>query len=189
MGAPLYYADQPSKSRFTTDLKGIYQKRNINGVLEVLKVLPGFKVTDKDIREGLNNVAQNTGLLGRWQLLQEAPRAICDMGHNREGTLQIMQQLDREDYRKLHMVLGFVEDKDLSTMLPLFPETATYYFARPQIARGLSASALRDAAAGYGLVGKAYPSVLKAYKAALKAAQKGDLVFVGGSTFTVAEVV
>ena len=189
MGAPLYYADQSLNGEFTTDLQGMYQQRNINGVLEVLKVLSGFKVTESDIRKGLSNVARNTGLLGRWQLLQEAPRAICDMGHNREGILQIMQQLEREDYRKLHMVLGFVEDKDLSTMLPLFPKTATYYFARPLIARGLSASALRDAAAGYGLAGKAYPSVLKAYKAALKAAQKGDLIFVGGSTFTVAEVV
>ncbi len=187
-GAPLYFADQSVKSEFTTDLLGNYQHRNINGVLQVLKVLSEFPVTDNDIRKGLNNVAGNTGLLGRWQLLQEAPKVICDMGHNREGILQIMQQLDKEEYRKLHMVLGFVEDKDLSTMLPLFPKTATYYFARPLIARGLSASALRDAAVGFGLVGKAYPSVPKAYKAAMKVAQQGDLVFVGGSTFTVAEV-
>ena len=188
-GAPLFYADQFVKSKYTTDLLGNYQQRNINGVLQVLNVLSGFPVTDSEIRKGLNNVVRNTGLLGRWQLLQEdAPRAICDIGHNREGIMQIVQQLGKEDYGKLHMVLGFVEDKDLSTMLPLFPKTATYYFARPQIARGLSASALRDAAVGYGLVGKAFPSVLNAYEAALRAAQQGDLVFVGGSTFTVAEV-
>ena len=187
-GAPLYFADQSVKSRYTTDLRGAYQERNINGVLAVLNILRGFLVVENDIIRGLSHVARNTGLLGRWQLLREVPKVICDMGHNREGILQITQQLDKEQYARLHMVLGFVEDKDLSTMLPLFSKTATYYFARPKIARGLSASALRDNAARYGLVGKAYPSVPKAYKAALNAAHKGDLVFVGGSTFTVAEV-
>ncbi len=187
--APLSFAKQEGDIPYKTDLLGKYQVRNIRGVLEVIRLLKEFQVSDTHIGEGLKSVVQNTGLMGRWQLLGDAPRVICDLAHNREGIAEVMEQLSGEKYQRLHMVLGFVNDKDLGTMLPLFPKKATYYFARPDIPRGLDAEKLQNNAARYGLSGKSFSSVSKAYQAALKAADTGDLIFIGGSTFTVAEVV
>ncbi len=187
--APLHFADQDADIPYTTDLLGDYQRRNIRGVLEVLTHLRGFAVSGSQIQKGLRSVVHNTGLMGRWQVLDEGPRVVCDLAHNREGIGQVMDQLGRENYQHLHMVLGFVSDKDLGTMLPLFPKGGTYYFARPDIPRGLDAKELQDIALQYGLTGKAFSSVSQAYQAARKAAAIGDLIFIGGSTFTVAEVV
>ena len=117
------------------------------------------------------------------------PKVICDTGHNKDGLKLVMEQLSMESYKKLHIVLGVVSDKDLSTVLPLFPTDAIYYFCKPNIPRGLDASLLYSRARGFGLVGEDYISVRSAYNAAVKAASIDDLVFVGGSTFVVAEVV
>lgn len=187
-GAPIYFADAVDESEYETDLLGDYQQQNIQGVLGVLRQLEGYPVSESHIRRGLRSVVKHTGLLGRWQVLQESPRVICDIGHNREGINLIVQQLEQENYDHLHMVLGFVQEKDLNTLLPLFPKTATYYFARPKIPRGLEVIELQQTAAEHGLVGEAYTSVSAAYKAALQHSAATDLVFVGGSTFTVAEV-
>ena len=188
-GSPLYFAqDSIAQADYKTDLLGEYQKRNMGGVLAVLEQLKGYKISESHIQIGFSAVVKNTGLQGRWQILQESPTVICDVGHNREGLDLIMEQLSRQTYEKLHLVLGFVQEKDLQTVLPLFPKSAIYYFARPEIPRGLDAEELQRAAAQHALKGKIYPGVLQAYKAALKKANKDDLVFVGGSTFTVAEV-
>ena len=187
--APLFFAQYRQESpHYSTDLLGKYQMYNIGGVLSTLKQLEGYQVSDVHIQNGLKAVVKNTGLLGRWQVLQEFPKVICDVGHNREGISVIMQQLSQETYEQLHMVIGFVKEKDLHSLLPFFPTNAKYYFARPQIPRGLDASELQKAAAEHALEGLVYPSVQEAYKAALMASNKEDLVFVGGSTFTVAEV-
>lgn len=186
--SPILFADQITTKVYKTDLLGHYQPNNTKGVQAVLKCLKAFKISEESIKKGLSRVVQNTGILGRYQILRNKPKVICDIGHNREGIQAVMAQLAKEQYKQLHIVLGFVKDKDLSTMLPLFPKDAHYYFARPQIPRALPEKELKETAKNYHLDGRAFSSVTEAYKAALNAATDLDLVFVGGSTFTVAEV-
>lgn len=187
--APLFFVQYRQEiPHYSTDLLGKYQMLNIGGVISTLKQLKGYKVSETHIKNGLKAVVKNTGLLGRWQVLQRSPKVICDVGHNREGISLIMKQLSKETYEQLHIVLGFVKEKDLHSLLPFFPTEAKYYFARPDIPRGLDAEDLQKAAEDHRLKGQVYPSVSKAYKAALSRSGKEDLVFIGGSTFTVAEV-
>ncbi|WP_047247547.1 bifunctional folylpolyglutamate synthase/dihydrofolate synthase [Maribacter thermophilus] len=187
--AKLIFADHGGESEFKTSLQGDYQQKNIKGVLAVLKELQGFKIDKQHIIDGLMKVVENTGLLGRWQQLGEYPKVLCDTAHNKEGLLLVIDQLMKEKYEKLHMVLGFVKDKDLEGILTLFPRNATYYFCKPEISRGLSASVLKEKAFGHNLFGEAYESVEEAYIAAKQRATNKDLIFVGGSNFVVAEVV
>ena len=133
-------------------------------------------------------VVENTGLLGRWQILGEHPKIIADTAHNREGLEPVIEQLLQLPHRGLHFVLGFVREKPLERLLPLFPRMAIYYFARPEIPRGLDAKTLKNEAQKHGIQGTAFHSVAAAFEAAKKAACPEDLIFVGGSTFTVAEV-
>ena len=130
-----------------------------------------------------------TNLLGRWQKLQDNPKVICDTGHNKEGLTYVLEQLNNEHYNNLHIVLGVVDDKDLDSVLPMFPKNATYYFCKPNIPRGLSADILQKKALEFDLKGAHYNSVKLALNKAIESAQPNDLVFVGGSTFVVAEVV
>jgi len=187
--APLIFADQGDYPVYSTTLSGDYQKRNMKGVLATLSVLDEFPVDNADIVNGLNKVAENTGLQGRWQSLGERPGIICDTAHNPDGLELVIEQLLSQDYKRLHIVLGFVKDKTLEKVLPLFPSEAVYYFACPDIPRGLDAQILRQKALDYRLQGESYASVKRALQAARKAASAEDLIFVGGSTFVVAEVV
>ena len=186
--AELTFADLDLGKEFKTDLKGKYQKFNVPGVVEVLRRLPGFSISEKHIANGLQKVVPSTGLLGRWQVLQESPKVICDTGHNVDGIRYLMKQLNKEKCEQLHIVWGMVVDKSLDTILPLLPHHARYYFVQPQIPRALSAKALANAAEKQLLEGSVYPTVREGYEAALAAADPKDLVFVGGSTFVVAEV-
>lgn len=188
--APISFAETFQTISCTTDLQGGYQQKNIRAVLATLKILQenGWNISEENILKGLSQTIKNTGLMGRWQILQENPKVICDTGHNKEGLQLVMEQLLNENYDKLHIVLGVVNDKDLDIILPLFPVNATYYFCKPNIPRGLDASLLFSKARGFGLVGDDYISVKHAYSAALRLANKDDLIFVGGSTFVVAEV-
>ena len=140
------------------------------------------------MRQGLLNVAENTGLKGRYQVLGEHPRVICDTAHNREGLELVLGQVLQEDVDQLHFVLGMVNDKNLGTVLPLFPKDSTYYFCRPDVPRGLDAQHLQKEAGTYGLIGEVYSSVLEAYETAKQHARQTDLLYVGGSTFVVAEM-
>ncbi len=187
--APLFFAEAIDAAQYPTDLNGSYQKKNIAGVLETLKHLDSFPVSTAHIQKGLLNVAGNTGLLGRWQTLGERPRILCDTAHNPDGLKLVMAQLLNQEFRNLHIVLGFVREKALDQILGLFPQHARYYFARPDIPRGLEVQTLQKEASLYGLEGEAYHSVGQALNAARKAAAAEDLIFVGGSTFVVAEVV
>ncbi|MGA9238611.1 bifunctional folylpolyglutamate synthase/dihydrofolate synthase [Robiginitalea sp.] len=187
--APLIFADQQDSPEYSSSLGGKYQKRNMKGVVSTLGMLKEFPVSDADMVNGLNRVAKNTGLQGRWQTLGERPRIICDTAHNPDGLELVLEQLLSQDYKRLHIVLGFVKDKPLEKVLTLFPSDAAYYFARPDIPRGLDAEILREKALDYGLQGESYSSVDSALMAARKAAVAEDLIFVGGSTFVVAEVV
>jgi len=183
------FADKVIQEGYPTSLLGKYQAQNVRGVMAALQQLSGFVISEEQLRDGLLHVYKNTGILGRYQVLQRNPLVICDTAHNREGFKAVLPQLEQEKKQQLHMVLGFVKDKNLDYVFPLFPTDARYYFARPDIRRGLEVEELIETAEKHGLLGQAYPSVKEALEAALAAASPYDLIYVGGSTFTVAEVV
>lgn len=177
---------------YETDLLGIYQQENLATVLKALELLNQqgrFRVSDKALRQGLSQVKKNTGFRGRWYQLGKRPRVICDTGHNSDGIKMVTSQLSTLLYDKLRIVLGMVDDKDVKGVLSLFPRDATYYFCKPGVPRGLDPHILASAAASEGLKGEVYASVKEALQAAKKDASGNDLIFVGGSTFVVAEVV
>jgi len=176
---------------FRLDLTGTYQVKNLKGVICAVRELQlqGFEIGDEQLRSALSKVRLLTGLHGRWETLSKHPLTICDTGHNPEGISEVLQNIATVDYKKLHFVLGVVNDKDISKMLSMLPKHAAYYFCKPDIQRGLEAESLMQKAESLGLSGKTYPSVKAAFLAAQQNAGENDLVFVGGSTFVVAEVV
>ncbi len=177
-----------SINNYQTDLLGTYQKHNIKTAVTALKHLKSFDISEEHIKRGLLNVVKNTNLRGRWQVLSEHPKMICDTGHNKEGLSYVLKQLESEIYDSLHIVLGAVSDKDLRTILPLFPKNAHYYFCKPAIARGLCEKKLKTIASSYNLVGDSFNSVNQAIEEAKVRAKPSDLIFIGGSTFVVAEI-
>ena len=188
MNATISFASD-KKYDVETDLLGAYQKKNGTTAIHVIKSLKGFTVSENQLHKGLLNVVKNTNLKGRWQILQVAPRVICDTAHNKEGLHYVLHQLASLPAKKLHIVLGVVTDKKLEEILPLFPQDASYYFCKPNIPRGLDEYELQSKANHFGLLGSTYNSVNEAYLAAISNAEKEDVVFVGGSTFVVGEVV
>jgi dihydrofolate synthase/folylpolyglutamate synthase len=171
-------------------LGGDYQAKNLQTLFQVFTCIrSGFKLSEASLVEGIRKVIINTGLKGRWQVLRRKPLVICDTGHNREGLEYVIRQLGRIRAGSLHFVIGFVSDKDLSLVLPLFPKNAKYYFTRASVPRALDEKILQKEAAAYGLTGESYSAVKKAFEAAISDALPADLVFIGGSTFVVAEVV
>jgi len=170
-------------------LSGHYQLKNITtAVVSLLFLKETLYLEINQIYAGIKNVIKNTGILGRWQTLRKQPRVICDTGHNEEGLKHIVKQLENLEYNRLHFVLGLVNDKDVGNILALLPNFATYYFCKADIPRGLNQDELMLAAWQKGLKGKSYPSVKIALEAAKQIARTDDLIFVGGSTFVVAEV-
>ena len=186
----IYFADQIIKAKYSTDLLGDYQKKNIKGVLKTLKILQQkkYKISDLNIKNGLLNVVKNTGLKGRWQILQTKPKIICDTAHNKEGLSITMTQLQKEQFDNLHIVFGVVNDKDLSQIFSLLPKKATFYFCKPDVPRGLDQNILRDQFLGEGFVGESYLSVKEAVDKAISKASDDDVIYIGGSTFVVAEI-
>lgn len=172
-------------------LAGKYQLKNLLTVLESCNRLNelGFHLPPNVIRKGITNVVKTTKLRGRWQILRTQPLTICDVGHNEGGLTEVLEQIETMPHEALHCVIGFVNDKDLVPILSLLPRKAEYYFCRPDIPRGLDAEILREEALKAGLTGRAYRSVPEALRAAFVLAGRNDLVFAGGSTFVVAEVV
>lgn len=189
--APIYFAEEWDSPLPICDLKGNYQKFNLKTCLkslEVLNTLDDWNVTETAIKKGLAEVKINTHLSGRWDILGDQPKIIADTAHNKEGLILVLEQVSQEKFKDLHIVLGFVNDKDLEGILPLFPKTAKYYFSKPNIPRAMEATDLYHKAKEYLLYGKAFTTVENALKAARIEAGKEDLIFVGGSTFTVAEI-
>lgn len=175
---------------YPSELRGEYQIKNKKTVVATCEIAKKhFHIVNEHIKNGIKNVVTNTGLKGRWQILQTNPKVICDTAHNSHGLKIVLHQLEKETPSRLHIVLGVVNDKDLERILPLFPKNATYYFCKPKVQRGLDEKILQKEAGKYNLIGKAYSSVLKAKNAALKTASKEDIIYVGGSTFVVAELI
>ena len=191
--APIVYASDYEFTNLESELKGAYQQKNKATVQQAVAVLnerTAFTVCNRALVVGIKNVVSNTGLLGRWQIIQESnPKIVCDTGHNKEGLTYVMRQLEEEPYKHLHIVLGVVSDKDLGSILPLFPKEATYYFSKPDVPRGLSEEDLQQKAAAFDLHGKKFKKISEALEAAKTASNTEDLVFVGGSTFVVAEII
>ncbi|WP_412561580.1 bifunctional folylpolyglutamate synthase/dihydrofolate synthase [Winogradskyella sp. MIT101101] len=187
----IYFSDQLIENVLESDLKGAYQKHNIKTVIQSINVLrhSGFSISDSELKKGLLNVTKNTGLQGRWQVIQYNPKVICDTAHNKEGLTFVLQQLQLETYNQFHIVFGAVNDKDLNTIIPLFPKNATYYFCKPDVPRGLDAVLLQKNFLEYNIQGEVYKSVEEALSKAKSNASNSDLIFVGGSTFVVAEII
>ena len=182
----LYFENIPSP------LAGIYQIENLATAMQailVMKELNLAEIPKKCIQEGIESVISNTGLKGRWQVLSTNPLSICDTGHNPEGISMVVQQIRQTNYDKLRFVFGMVGDKNPESVLSLLPKNAMYYFCKPDIPRGMEVDVLFEHAQKFSLEGKVYQSVTQAYNSAVNDAGPNDLVFIGGSTFVVAEVV
>ena len=170
-------------------LGGDYQKTNLQTVFQIWRCLEAkLNITEQSLTEGIRNVVSNTGLQGRWQIIRENPTVICDTGHNPEGLEYVINQLNKLDVGKRRMVLGFANDKDVDKVLPLFPKDAVYYFTKASIPRAMNENTLKQKAFAAGLRGRSFPSVREAYAAALNDSDTSDIIFIGGSTFVVAEV-
>ena len=186
----IIFADQQKKIELSTDLKGSYQRKNIQTAMSVIDELQKYNwdINEDSIKSGLLNVQLNTSFTGRWTIINKSPLTICDTAHNIEGLSIVLKDLLLIDYSKLHFVIGFVEDKDLSSIVDLFPVDANYYFCKPSISRGLDAEKLKDIFMNNNRAGRVYSSVEKAYSASVSIAKKDDIIYIGGSTFVVAEI-
>jgi len=187
----IYFASDLILENYPSDLIGDYQVHNKKTVVETISIVntqKQLKISEANIKSGLLNVIKNTGLLGRWQQLGEFPKIICDTAHNKNGLEIVMKQIQKEKFDTLHIVLGVVNDKDLDEILPLFPKNAIYYFCKPNIPRGLDARILQKKATTFQLKGEVYNSVSSSYAQALQNASNNDFIYLGGSTFVVAEI-
>ncbi len=178
-----------TKHHYEIDLVGTYQVKNMLGVLNTIDIMKqkGFLIEDSAVTSALKQVQKLTGLQGRWQTLSEKPLVIADTGHNEDGIKEVLENLNRYTYKQLHFVLGVVNDKDIAKILKLLPKNALYYFCKASIPRALDEQELTDKAKKAGLNGTTYKTVVEALNKAKKQAKAGDLIFVGGSTFTVAD--
>jgi dihydrofolate synthase / folylpolyglutamate synthase len=171
-------------------LSGNYQLKNIPGVLKSIELLNDseFRISDEQLIKGLQNVISNTGIKGRWQVLANQPLTICDTGHNLEGIQEVLTQIKQQNYQHLHMVWGSVKDKDIHAILSILPKEASYYFCQAKIPRAMPAEELNQKAQEFGLDGIVVPDVNDALATARANAKTNDMIFIGGSTFVVAEL-
>ncbi|MFY7811443.1 MAG: bifunctional folylpolyglutamate synthase/dihydrofolate synthase [Flavobacterium sp.] len=187
----IFFASHNPKSNFNCVLKGKYQEENIKTVLQTIEVLNlyyNLKINNTIIANGLLNVIKNTNLQGRWQQLQNNPTIICDTAHNYDGLKITLQQVQEQNFEQLHFVLGFVNDKDLDQIIPLFPKNAHYYLCKPNIPRGMEVEIAQSKFKELDRDTKIFSSVSQALENAKNHADKNDFIYVGGSTFVVAEV-
>lgn len=188
--ASIYFAQDNPEVTYECALLGDYQMHNKKTVLQTIELLQSqFNIEEKHIKLGLKNVIQNTGLLGRWQILKQKPFTVCDTAHNSHGLKIVLNQIQKHQFETLHVVLGVVNDKDLDSILPLFPKNANYYFCKPNVPRGLEPQILQKKATEFGLSGEVFNSVSEAYEEAINLAKDSDFIYIGGSTFVVAEIV
>lgn len=193
VGAPIYFAEENDREDYPGvefELKGLYQTKNKRTILTALPLLKeaGYRLDEQSVRSGFAHVVELTGLMGRWQKLQESPTLICDTGHNVGGIACIVEQLRQQSYRQLHIVIGMVNDKDVRGVLALLPKDAVYYFTKASVKRALPEEELQVLAAAAGLEGNTYPDVPAAVRAAQEKSLPEDFIFVGGSSFIVADL-
>lgn len=191
--APIYFAEENDREDYPGvefELKGLYQTKNKRTILTALPLLKeaGYRLDEQSVRSGFAHVVELTGLMGRWQKLQESPTLICDTGHNVGGIACIVEQLGQQSYRQLHIVMGMVNDKDVRGVLALLPKEAVYYFTKASVKRALPEEELQELAAAAGLEGNTYPDVPAAVRAAQEKSLPEDFIFVGGSSFIVADL-
>ena len=185
------YNDTLRYEQLPLELLGQYQGRNLCTALVAMDVLKefGWTISQDALYRGMEFLVKNTGLKGRWQVLGANPRIVCDTGHNEAGIREVVHQIHQTPYKKLHFVLGMVNDKDVDSVLRLLPKNAVYYFTKASIPRAMSENMLELKAADFGLSGQKYPTVIEAFTAAKQNAEPYDMIFIGGSTFVVAEVI
>ncbi|MCD8184794.1 MAG: bifunctional folylpolyglutamate synthase/dihydrofolate synthase [Bacteroides sp.] len=193
VSAPIFFAEENDREDYPgveCELKGLYQVKNTWTLLTALPLLKeaGYRIDEQSVRDGFAHVCELTGLMGRWQKLQDAPTLICDTGHNVGGMTYIVEQLKQQAYRRLHIIIGMVNDKDISGVLALLPQEATYYFTKASVKRALAEDELSCLAAAVGLQGDCYPDVPSAVRAAQEKSHPEDFIFVGGSSFIVADL-
>jgi len=187
----IYRNNELLYEKLEVNLIGNYQRLNLQTALYALELLSKelLQIEEEKLRKGLKNLKKSTHFIGRWQVLSETPLILADSAHNEAGIRSVMQYLQSFSFERLHIVLGFANDKDLNRVLPLFPKNANYYFAKADVPRGLEAQILMEKAANFDLIGEAHTSVEEALRSAKEAAQKEDLIYVGGSIFVLAEVI
>ncbi len=187
----IYFAADLINEVYQSELLGDYQISNVKTVMQTIRVLQPqneFAINETNIKNGLLNVIKNTGLQGRWQQLQQKPLTICDTAHNKHGLEIVLKQIQKQKFNQLHFVFGVVNDKDLDSILGLFPKNAKYYFCKPNIPRGLDVKILQEKCREFQLFGSVYKSVSDAYANAIKSAKFDDMIYIGGSTFVVSEI-
>lgn len=193
VNAPIFFAEENRGEDYVgveSELKGLYQIKNTRTLLTALPLLKkeGYHIDTSSVHSGFAHVCELTGLMGRWQKLQDAPTLICDTGHNVGGITYIVEQLEQQSYRRLHIIIGMVNDKDVSGVLALLPTDAVYYFTKASVKRALPEDELQRLAAAAGLLGNCYPDVPSAVRAAQEKSLPEDFIFVGGSSFIVADL-
>ena len=189
MDAPIFFAEDIDKSecdQYEFELKGSYQKKNLRTILCATKRLPF--IHPEHIQKGLTNVCKNTGLMGRWQTLSTNPLIICDTGHNVGGWKYLAPQISSVPCERLHIVFGMVDDKDIRNVLSMLPKNAVYYFTQANNHRAIPAQQVGELAKEYGLSGNTYPTVAQAYEEAKSSALEKDFIFIGGSSYIVADL-
>lgn len=191
--APIYFAEDCDREDYPDiefELKGLYQKKNKQTLLTALPLLKeaGYHINEQAVRSGFAHVTSLTGLMGRWQKLQNSPTLVCDTGHNVGGIRYIVEQLKEEKYRRLHIVMGMVNDKDVRGVLGLMPKEAVYYFTQASVKRAMPAGRLKELGLEAGLRGECYADVPAAVRAAQEESLPEDFIFVGGSSFIVADL-
>ena len=189
--APIHYASENKEiPEVPSDLKGNYQQHNKKTAYVALQLLKDyFTISDEALQQGFLNVGKNTGLKGRWTVLSEHPLIVADTAHNKDGLALVMQQVAQQQFEHLYMVFGVVNDKDVEAILPLLPQNATYFVAKPNVPRGLDANILKDQLATAGIQATVCSSIPQALATAKEKATKNDMIYIGGSTFVVAEVI
>ena len=189
-GSEIVFADDFIYDNYDCDLQGIYQKKNIKTVLKSSEILQqnDYKINDGHIKTGLNNVSNNTGLKGRWQVIQNNPLIICDTAHNIAALKEVISQLIRLEYSKLYFIVGFSDDKDLDKISKIFPENSEYYFVKPKVDRGKDSQDVKQIFQSNNRIGITQNSVNEAINQIKKTSTKDDVIFIGGSTFVVSEI-
>ena len=188
MSAPIIFSESKKIDHYNSDLKGIVQQKNIRTVVSALKFLKNYKITKRNITDGLLNIIKNTSFRGRWQVVEKNPLIIFDLAHNVEAMTYVANQLSEFSSKELHLVLGFVGDKPVSEIINLFPLDSKFYFSSPMLERALPLNDLERLGQNLNLNFNIYSSVLKAFESAKNKAKKNDIIFVGGSTFVLSEI-